>query len=203
MMSDFMSRVRDLGQLFWRNARQSGEAAAEALEQRAAIQRLAGQIRKLDKERGELVRQIGGKVYALHGQGKVRNQDVLGDCQRIDTIREEIGTLQREIEKIRLANLEKDLDLPDLSDASGLTDEADEAAPLVVEIEDEDEGKESEVATGEVPPADTVATEIATETQPDGADTVSEADDRVAEGAAAAPGAEAAADNEGELAADE
>lgn len=163
-MSDFMSRVRDLGQLFWRNARESGEAAAEALEQRAAIQRLAGQIRKLDKERGELVRQIGGKVYALHSQGKVRNQDVLVDCQRIDEIKQEIAGLQQDIEKIRAASLEKGLEIPVLSDESGLTEEAEGNEPVAatvvavaeepeVVIEMEPEGAQEEAAAEAQPEA--------------------------------------------------
>lgn len=177
-MSDFMTRVRDLGQLFWRNARESGEAAAEALEQRAAIQRLAGQVRKLDKERGELVRQIGGKVYALHGQGKVRNQDVLVDCQRIDVIWQEIAGLQQDIEKIRAASLEKGLEIPVLSDESGLTEEAEtngaeavapvaveEAGAVVIELEAEVAAEAEESA--ETPPAATGGEPAAADESPD------------------------------------
>lgn len=177
-MSDFMSRVRDLGQLFWRNARESGEAAAEALEQRAAIQRLAGQIRKLDKERGERIRQIGGKVYALHSQGKVRNQDVLVDCQRLDEIKQEIAGLQQDIEKIRAASLEKGLEIPILSDETSLTEEAEtngaeavamvaveEEAEVVIEMEAEVAAEAEE--SGETPPAATGCEPAADDESPD------------------------------------
>lgn len=122
-MSDIVTRVRELGGLFWRNAKESGEAAAEAIEQRAQIQRLALQVRKLDRERSALIGTIGGKVYSLHGQGKVRNQDVLTDCKRIDDIIVDIAATQREIEKIRAASLEKGIEVPILSDEAPLDDD--------------------------------------------------------------------------------
>jgi len=122
-MADFMSRVREIGRLFWRSAKETGETAAELIEQRTQIQRLSGHIRRLEKERQELLRQIGVKVYALHGQGKVRNQDVLADCQRIDAILGEISQLKKQIEQIRSAGLAKGLELPDLADETPLTEE--------------------------------------------------------------------------------
>lgn len=122
-MSDFGARMRELGGLLWRKARQGGEAAAEALEQQASIQRLVGQIRKLQRERTQLFGQIGTKVYALHGQGKVRNQDVLVDCQRLDAIGEEIARLRRQIEDIRTASLAQGVSLPQIADDTALTAE--------------------------------------------------------------------------------
>lgn len=120
-----MTRVQELGRLFWRSAKESGEAAAEAIEQRAQIQRLALGVRKLDKERSTLIRQIGAKVYSLHGKGKVRNQDVLVDCQRIDQIITEIAKLQKEIEAIRAASLEKGIEVPIVADEAPLDVEED------------------------------------------------------------------------------
>lgn len=129
-MGDFMSRVRELGGLFWRSAKESGEAAADALEQRAHIQRLAIQVRKLDRERAGLISQIGKKVYGLHQHAKVRNQDVLVDCKRIDQIMADIAGLQKEIESIRAASLEKGIEVPILSDETPLDgEEAVTAAP--------------------------------------------------------------------------
>lgn len=130
-MSDFMSRARELGGLVLRSAKESGEAAAEALEQRAQIQRLALQVRRLDKERSSLIRQIGAKVYSLHGQSKVRNQDVLVDCQRIDQIIADIAGLQKEIEHIRAASLEQGIEVPIMSDEAPLDDEEMAATPAV------------------------------------------------------------------------
>lgn len=122
-MSDFVTRARELGGLFLRTAKEGGEAAAEALEQRAQIQRLALQVRRLDKERSGLIRQIGAKVYSLHGQSKVRNQDVLVDCKRIDQIIADISALQKEMEAIRAASLEKGIEVPIMSDEAPLDDE--------------------------------------------------------------------------------
>jgi len=127
-----MTRVRDLGKLFLRSARETGESAAEMIEQRTLIQRLALQVRRLDKERGNLLREIGAKVYGLHGQSKVRNQDVLVDCQRIDAIIVEIGRLKHEIETIRVASLEKGIEIPLMQDESALTDESAGADSAVV-----------------------------------------------------------------------
>lgn len=131
-MSDIITRMRELGNLFWRSARESGEAAADAIEQRTAIQRLALQIRKLDKERSALIRTIGAKVYGLHGQGKIRNQDVLADCVRIDAILADISALQKQIERLRLASLEKGVEIPVLTDEAPLTEEEEAAAPAAV-----------------------------------------------------------------------
>lgn len=131
-MSDIVTRMKELGNLFWRNAKESGEAAADAIEQRAAVQRLALQIRKLDKERSALIRTIGAKVYSLHGAGKVRNQDVLVDCVRIDAILADISVLQKQIERIRLASLEKGIEVPIMSDEAALTDEEEDVTPAAV-----------------------------------------------------------------------
>jgi hypothetical protein len=128
-VGDMMTRVRDLGRLFLRSAKETGESAAEMIEQRTQIQRLAAQVRRLDKERSGLIRQIGAKVYGLHGQGKVRNQDVLVDCQRIDAIIGEIAKLKHEIELVRAASLEKGVEIPVLEDEAPLDDE--EATPVV------------------------------------------------------------------------
>lgn len=135
-MSDIVTRMRELGNLVWRNARETGEAAAEAIEHRATMQRLALQVRKLDKERAALIRQIGSKVYALHGQSKVRNQDVLGDCVRIDAVLAEITAVQKEMERIRLASIEKGIAVPIMSDETPLTDEDEDtvAAPVATAV---------------------------------------------------------------------
>ena len=127
-MSDFMDRARELGNLVWRKAKQGGEAAAEALEQQAAIQRLAAQARKLDRERKTTYAEIGMKVYALHSQGKVRNQDVLGDCRRLDDIAVEVARLKQQIEDIRTASLARGIKLPELGDVSALTEDVSDDA---------------------------------------------------------------------------
>jgi hypothetical protein len=146
-MSDFMSRARELGDLLWRKARQGGEAAAEALEQQASIQRLAGQARKLNRDRMAVYGDIGTKVYALHRQGKVRNQDVMADCQRVDAIGDEMARIRQQIEDIRTASLAQGVQLPPLEDAADLTEEGppiacavDQAkAPVVTGEADEDD----------------------------------------------------------------
>ena len=122
-MSDFMSRASELGGLLWRRARRGGEAAAEAFEQQASIQRLVGQVRKLDRERRSLFTEMGAKVYALHSQGKVRNQDVLEDCRRVDDIGAEMSRLRQQMEDIRAASLAQGLKVPELADVSALTEE--------------------------------------------------------------------------------
>ena len=131
-VSDFMTRMQDLGKLFLRSAKETSESAAEMIEQKTQIQRLAMQVRRLDKERGGLIRQIGAKVYGLHGQGKIRNQDVLVDCQRIDAIIGEIAGLKHEIERIRVTSLEKGIEIPVLQDEAPLTEETGDETPAAV-----------------------------------------------------------------------
>ena len=164
-MSDFMTRMRDLGKLFLRSARETGESAAEMIEQKTQIQRLAVQVRRLDKERSNLLRQIGAKVYGLHGQSKVRNQDVLTDCQRIDAIIAEIAKLKHDIETIRVASLEKGIEIPVMQDEAPLTEETGEETPAAEAPEeaadeaDVDEGDSSEVAEDDAPEASEGSTE--------------------------------------------
>jgi hypothetical protein len=132
-VSDFMSRASELGGLLWRRARRGGEAAAEAFEQQASIQRLVGQVRKLDRERRSVFAEMGAKVYALHSQGKVRNQDVLVDCRRVDDIGAEMSRLRQQMEDIRAASLAQGIKVPELADVSALTEEGAvvDAAPAV------------------------------------------------------------------------
>ncbi len=102
-----------LARLFSRG-RQGVETLSDSLDRQAKIQRLAAQVRGLARERNTLIVTIGKKVYALHGRGKVKNRDVLGDCLRLDQIREEIAELKHKIEEIRLSLEERpEVDLED------------------------------------------------------------------------------------------
>jgi hypothetical protein len=157
-VSDFATRARELGQLLWRKARQGGEAAAEALEQQASLQRLAGQARKLDRDRRLLFGQMGAKVYALHGQGKIRNQDVLEDCRRVDEIAAEIQALRQQMQDIRAASLAQGVKLPELDDETALTDEGTESggagvalAPAPTDVPPEAGAAEGESRTSPEP----------------------------------------------------
>lgn len=134
-MSSFADRTRDLGRLLWRKAKQGGETAADMLEQQAHIQRLAGQVRKAERDRKALFAQIGMKVYALHSQGKVRNHDVLSLCHELDTLAAEVARLKQQIEDLRTASLAQGQKIPELEDLSALTAEGEDETVAVAEAD--------------------------------------------------------------------
>lgn len=121
-MSDTWEQVRQFFARLFSRGRHGMETVAETLDRQAKIQRLAGQVRTLARERNNLVVTIGKKVYALHTRGKVKNRDVLADCKRIDAIRDEIADLKRQIEEIRLASM-GEMPPVDLEDESLLGEE--------------------------------------------------------------------------------
>ena len=104
------------------------ETLAESFDRQASIHGLVTQVRSLKRQRDEALLGIGKKVYTLYVRGKVRNRDVLGDCEKIDALRAEILKLQAEINEIRAgANAEPGDEK--LSDDSAPLEDEDEATP--------------------------------------------------------------------------
>ena len=158
-MSSFWEQVKEFCARLFSRGRHGVETLSESLDRQAKIQRLAGQVRGLARERNSLVVTIGKKVYALHSRGKVKNRDVLGDCLRIDQIREEIEGLKRKIEEIRLSSV-GDMPEVDLEDESLLAEEEPEDAEgpapeeaLQVELAPEVDEAESQDGDGTGEPA--------------------------------------------------
>ena len=137
-MSTTWEQIKDFCARLFSRGRHGVETLSESLDRQARIQRLAGQARGLARERNTLITTIGKKVYALHGRGKVKNRDVLGDCLRIDEIREEIEKLKHQIEEIRLASM-GELPEIELEDDSLLAEEEPvDEPPAEVEATDEE-----------------------------------------------------------------
>jgi len=129
-MSNFWQQARQtLGRVF-QGSKRSVEVIAAGIDRQATIQKLAGQIRALERERSQLIITIGKKVYSLHTRGKVRNRDVLRDCVRIDETGQQIEQGQQQIEQIRR--------------------QAVPSEELVVEIEDEEPVTDEEIGEEEV-----------------------------------------------------
>lgn len=101
-MPGFVDDVKVVLSNVFRRGRKGVDSLAEAIDQRSEIVRLTASMRKLNGERGERIVEIGKKVYALHKRGKVRNRDVLVDCERIDEISSEIAEIRRRIEELRM-----------------------------------------------------------------------------------------------------
>lgn len=129
--------------------RRGSEAAGSWLDEQAAITQRIRAIRRLRAEQQTLLTTIGGKVYALHRRGKVRNRDVLVDCERIDEILAHIGRLKSEIEEIRRQSTRPEIQLMDVSDEQLLT-EADEGTEPEEEVEPQAAETESEAADPEI-----------------------------------------------------
>lgn len=124
--------------------RRGSEAAGEWIDEKAAITSRLRTIRRLRADHQRLLSTIGAKVYTLHTRGKVRNRDVLADCQRIDDILAHIERLKKEVEEIKRRSTRPEIQLMAVEDEEPLV-EAEEAT--------EAEAAEEHPASGEAPPA--------------------------------------------------
>ena len=94
-------KVRGWSHRVFRRGKVGMESLAVSLDRQAMIHTLTTQMRGLMRQRNELLLGIGKKVYTLYVRGKVRNKDVLADCDKIDAVREQIKALQAQIDEIR------------------------------------------------------------------------------------------------------
>jgi len=129
-MSDFWQQVRQSFGPVIRGSKHSVEVMAESVRRQAAMQKLAARIRALNRERSQLVRTVGKKVYSLHTRGQVRNQDVLSDCLRIDETAQEIEALQDQIEDLRRQAAAGEELVVHIEDETVLTEETEEEAGI-------------------------------------------------------------------------
>ena len=150
-MSNFLDDVKQVVSNLGRRSRQGVDSLAVAIDKRTEISKLSGKMRNLNRERGDLVTQIGKKVYGLHGQGKIHNKDVLADCEKIDAITQELGQLRADIEAIRQSE-KLELEVPEVEDDTPLDDPADAEEPALEEPAPEEPALEEPPA--EEPPTD-------------------------------------------------
>jgi hypothetical protein len=145
--------------------RRGSEVAGSWIDEQAAITQRIRAIRHLRSEQQKVLTTIGGKVYALHRRGKVRNRDVLAECQRIDEILAHIARLRNEIEQIKRKSTRPGIQLMEVEDDTDL------AEPDETQVE----GGEQQA---EITPASSVEGESASEKQ------LAEAGNGAAEGVA-------------------
>ncbi len=164
-MADFKKTLAEMGRQVARWAKTGGGSAAEWWDEKSAIQKRAAQMRKLNRQRREVTVRIGSKVYTLHRRGKVRNRDLLADCQKIDEVDAEMERLKGEIEEIKRRKQQAAAEPAELEDDAPVVDESDIEERVAIEVEEPgeeeelaetetetgDEGKEPEVVSGEEP----------------------------------------------------
>jgi len=127
-VGDFFQKAQDSAERLVRGSVRASGTALEWIDRRAAVYRLEGHIRGLVRQRRDLLMEIGKQVYALHKAGKVRNKDVLANCESIDQLGEQVEDLQAQIEAIRRPDRGLQVEV-ELDEDEPLTEEADEAAP--------------------------------------------------------------------------
>ena len=151
-MAEFKKTLAEMGRQVARWAKTGGSSAAEWWDEKSAIQKRAAQMRKLNRQRREVTVRIGSKVYTLHRRGKVRNRDLLADCQKIDEVDAEVERLKAEIEEIRKRKQQAPTEPAELEDHSPVVDESDIEERVAIEVEEpgeEEEVVEAETETGE------------------------------------------------------
>jgi outer membrane protein TolC len=77
-------------------------------------------MRNLNREREDLVTEMGKKVYALYRRGKVENLDLLAACKRIDEIAAELEAAREALEKLR-NEAKPELEVPEVMDDTPAT----------------------------------------------------------------------------------
>ncbi len=146
--------------------RRGSEVAGSWLDEQASITQRVRAIRHLRGEQQALLATIGGKVYALHRRGKVRNRDVLVECERIDEILAHIGRLRNEIEEIRRQSTRPEIQLMDVSDEQLLTGPEEEMEPEE-EVEAAEPTPEEAAAEPEVEAAEPEVAVVSVEEEPE------------------------------------
>jgi len=148
-MGDVKKTLRDMGEQVAKWAKSGGSTAAEWWEEKSSITARTGQIRRLSRRQREVISEIGTKVFTLHKRGKVRNRELLADCERIDEINAEIDRLKAEIEDIRTRRRQATIEEKELEDDSPVVDEDDVGASVAVEVQEPKE-EEAVEETGAV-----------------------------------------------------
>jgi len=92
-MPDRLSQAKEFASEKW-------GGLATALSTQRQMRALHKQITDLVGERDRLMADIGLKVYALYGRGKVRNADLLPLCERITAIGERIEGLNEQVREL-------------------------------------------------------------------------------------------------------
>ena len=133
-MSDLNRLLNQLSRNFSEWVREGSGNASEWWDHKSGIQKKFSRIRQLMRQRQETTVGIGAKVYSLHRKGKVRNTDLLADCEKLDDIAEQIGEVKREIEELRDRSAGVTQEEPEMTDESPVVDEEDEDTSVAVEV---------------------------------------------------------------------
>ncbi len=133
-MSDLNRVLNQLSRNFSDWVREGSGNASEWWDHKSAIQKKLSRIRQLMRQRQETTVGIGAKVYSLHRKGKVRNTDLLADCEKVDDIAEQIEMVKREIEELRDRDSGVKPDEPEMTDESPVVDEEDKDTTVAVEV---------------------------------------------------------------------
>ena len=143
MTSDERNQATGLGGGVWDALKRGGDSLAQAARRLAQVQRLQSQMQRLRARRRDTLQTIGEQVYALHGRGRVRNRDVLQNCEALDQIACQLADLHRQVEELREqarrpASTQEPLDDSFLTD-DDFDEEMEIAEPVDVETHDEQE----------------------------------------------------------------
>jgi len=137
-MSDINRLLNQIGRQISDWVRENSDSATGWWEAKSAIQSRQSQIRRLIRQRNETTMGIGSKVYTLHKRGKVRNRDLVADCDRLDQIGERIEELKHEIEELRDRERGLRADEPEIGDDSPVVGDEDVDTAVAVETEAEE-----------------------------------------------------------------
>ncbi len=121
-------QVRSFFQRVAEYVRHGSQVAGQWLDEQAAINQRVRAIRRLRAEQKKVLLVIGSKVYTLHTRGKVRNKDVLTECQKVDEILAHIARLKQEIEEIKKRSTKPEIQLMEVEDEEPLVDAEEETS---------------------------------------------------------------------------
>ena len=147
-MSDRLSKAKQAASETW-----SGLASAVSTQWQ--IRKLQKEIAELVEERDQLMVEIGHKVYALHGRGKVKNADLLDICRRIEGIGAGVDALNRQIRDLSEPQPQGKLEGTEVEDETLVEEVEEPAAQAAAEPAAAPPEPAGEPApAGETPPAE-------------------------------------------------
>lgn len=148
-MSGINEQFKSAGKNLSRLLTKTTEVLNERWEELTAIQERRREIYELSRERQKLMAEMGAKVYSLHRRGRVQNQDLLSDCERIDGIGTDIERMEHEIEELKRAKSQAEVVTVEVEDDTPVVDDdeieaeaaqpADEAEPEMIPVEAEEQ----------------------------------------------------------------
>jgi len=112
-MADFLNDVKRVGGDLARWGKKSVDNIANAVDTHSEISRLSGKMKRLNEQRDAALAEIGKKVFALYGRGKVANAEIIAECEKVEALAAEVTKLREQMDTVRHGSPSIDIPIKD------------------------------------------------------------------------------------------